>query len=200
MYEYIKGKLIECTPFFAVVDNNGIGFKLLVPAGYAQRFSLNGHGEEVTFYVSPEIRENSHTLYGFLSRQERETFGILIEISGIGPKTALGILSAFMPQDLIQAVNSGDAFAISKVPGIGKKTAERLIIDMRDKLKSLLQWDGEEGLLCQNETSQKENDAMNALVNLGYGHVVVKNALRKVLEETPELELSPLITQALRNI
>jgi Holliday junction DNA helicase RuvA len=198
MYEYIKGKLIECTALFAVIDNAGIGFKFFVPAHYAQKLSPND--DELKLYVSPVIRENSHSFYGFLSREERETFEVLIDISGIGPKTALGILSAFTPSDLAQAINSEDTLAISKVPGIGKKTSERLIIDMRGKLKSLLQWEEEASGLCQKAGSQRESDAMSALVNLGYGHVLATKAVQKILKDKPELELAPLITEALRSI
>ncbi|SCA62510.1 Holliday junction ATP-dependent DNA helicase RuvA [Chlamydiales bacterium SCGC AG-110-M15] len=197
MYEYIKGHLVNCTESYAAIDVGGLAYRLQIPSGYVSR--LAGHTGELTLYASFVVRENSHALYGFLTIQERDTFDVLIEISGVGPKLALAVVGAISIQDLIQAVNSGDVLTMSRIPGIGKKKAEKLILEVKSKLGKLpLGIDG--GSLAVVNSSPIVSDAMNALMNLGYTRVAAQHAIENVQKDNPNIELAPLITEALRSV
>ncbi len=193
MYEYIKGTLIETTLTKATVDLNGLGYSLFIPFNnYAK---LPKVGTPVTFYLSFVVREDSQRLYGFLTRQERDLFESLIEVSGIGPKTGLALVGHMEIQDLQAAISQGHSQTICKIPGIGKKTAERLIIDMRDKIKKTIDTSipsGEIGLV---------SDATSALINLGYNSTQAQKAVKAALSKTPDqTNLAQLITSSLHHI
>ena len=191
MYEYIKGLLTFSSPQYAVVDVSGLGYKLFIPLrAYA---SLPAVGKEALIYISTVIREDSHRLFGFLTIYERDLFEKLIEISGVGPKTGLAILGHMEISDLQMAVSCGNAALLSKVPGIGKKTAERLLIDLRDQFKNI------PSPLPANTLGGTAADALNALINLGYHPVRAQKAIQTVVKENGDaLDLSKMITSALR--
>ncbi|OGN55943.1 MAG: Holliday junction DNA helicase RuvA [Chlamydiae bacterium RIFCSPHIGHO2_12_FULL_44_59] len=194
MYEYIHGKLVDKTPTKAVVESCGLGYRLMLPLStYTKLPNLK---EEVTLFLSQIVREDSHTLYAFFSKAERDLFELLITISGIGPKTGLSLIGHLELDVLERAVHTGDVKLLSKVPGIGKKTAERLIIEMRDKYKGVkpdlkhmpLQ---EKGLL---------GDAMSALINLGYHPLAAQKAAQAALAANKdEIDLGKVITSALKH-
>ena len=191
MYAYLKGKLIENAPTFVILDVNGIGYKISVPP-HALHLPLN---EECTLYTSFVIRENSQALYGFLETDARDLFEMLIAISGIGPKTALCLLSKFTPASLQKTVLDQNVALIATVPGIGKKTAERLVFDIRDKMTKL-SLDQSSALPLADQTLQ---DALGALMNLGFTQNHAKKALEKVMsDQDGPKELSDIITAALR--
>ena len=133
MISYIKGELTEIFDDAIVVENNGIGFNIRVPASVISEFSVVG--EQVKVYTYLQIREDAHSLYGFLTRDDLDIFKMLINVNGIGPKGALAILSTITPDDLRFAVLSDDVKLISSAPGIGAKTAQKLIIEFKDKIK-----------------------------------------------------------------
>ena len=133
MISYIKGKLTEVEDGIIVVENNGIGFNIHVPATVISSFS--SIGDEVKVYTYLQIREDAHSLFGFLSRDDLNIFKMLINVNGIGPKGALAILSTISPDDLRFAILSDDAKLISTAPGIGSKTAQKLILELKDKIK-----------------------------------------------------------------
>lgn len=200
MYEYIKGTLIEATLTKATVDIGGLGFSLLIP--FNNYSKLPALGTIVTFYTSFVVREDSQRLFGFLTRHERDLFESLIEVSGIGPKTGIALIGHMDVSDLQAAIRQGNSQIICKIPGIGKKTAERLIVEMRDKIKkginnsSALQSmpgvEGEQGVVA---------DAISALINLGYNSAQAQKAIKTAMDKTPgEPELAKLITAALRCI
>lgn len=198
MYEYVKGTLIETTPSKAVVEVHGLGFSLLIPFNNFSKFPALG--ASVTLYTSYVVREDSQRLYGFLTRSQRDLFESLIEVSGIGPKTGLSLVGHMEINELQAAISQGNVQLICKIPGIGKKTAERLIVEMRDKVKkgldkSLghpLEQEGELGVVA---------DAISALINLGYNTAQAQKAIKSALEKTKgEPELAKLITSALRSI
>ncbi|HSW86766.1 MAG TPA: Holliday junction branch migration protein RuvA [Rhabdochlamydiaceae bacterium] len=197
MLEYIKGKLTEATPSKAIIEIQGIGHGLLIPLSTYSK--LPQTGKEVCMYVSTVIREDSHKDYGFLTREERDLFEKLNDVSGIGPKTALALIGHMDLATLHCAISKGDVNAICKVPGIGKKTAERMIIDLRDKLKHL---NTQNFPSLLSNPSIAASDAISALVNLGYPAVIAQKAIKKALDqsETEEPSLSDLITSALRNL
>ncbi|MFT4551638.1 MAG: Holliday junction DNA helicase RuvA [Chlamydiales bacterium] len=199
MYAFIKGTLVGSTPAVAILETHGVGYNLLVPPTYLSK--LPPLGDEVTLYTSTVVRENFFKLYGFLSIQERELFETLIEVSGVGPKTALGVIGILSPSALCEAVRSGNILTITKVPGIGKKTAERLIMEVRDKLPSLIQLDDSDPV---GMTGNKQTilDAINALVNLGYNQAAAQQAIKKTLigMDEDKVQLPILITSALQHV
>jgi Holliday junction DNA helicase RuvA len=196
MIEYIKGILVESTPLKTVLELNGIGYKILIPlSNYAKLPSL---GKQVCLFISSVIREDSHRYFGFLTSEERDLFETLIEISGVGPKTALALLGHLEPTDLQIAVSQSDLTSICKVPGIGKKTAERLIVEMRDKVQK-------NPPVFSLPSSKSEptlaGDALRALVNLGYQPLLAQKAIKSVIDEgDQETDLGKIITSALRKL
>ncbi len=200
MYEYIKGTLTEATPLKAVVETHGVGFFLHIP--FNNFAKLPSPGSPITLFTSFVVREDSQKLFGFLTRHERDLFEALTEISGIGPKTALCLIGHMEIGELQTAISQANTSRICKIPGIGKKTAERLILEMRDKIKKgldnssslhpLIDGNGEQGVVA---------DAISALVNLGYNTAQAEKAIRGALSKTQgEPELAKLITAALRTI
>lgn len=190
MYEFISGELVEKNSAYAVVEANGIGYKLLIPLSLLEKLPLPG--SRVRLYVCWVVREMSQNLYGFETASQRNLFEMLITFSGVGPKTGLAILGHFSEESLEGAVHSGNAAALAKVPGIGKKTAEKLIVELRDRFKN-------NGSASSATHSTKIQDALNALLNLGYSQMNAEKSIRQALKEIPEESTLPcLITAALK--
>ena len=191
MYEAIQGSLKEKEPLKAIVEAAGISYRLTIPLStYTQLPPLNAH---VCLFLSHVVREDSETLYAFLAKEERDLFEVLIALSGVGPKTAVGIIGHMEIGAFQRAIASADIRILSKIPGIGKKTAERLVIEMRDKFKGK----GKGMSLA----STLMGDAMQALMNLGYNALDAQKAVQKALEEKKEeSDLGKLITSALQKI
>lgn len=190
MYEYLRGQLIAINPLQVVIEINGIGYKLSIPVNHLNK--LPSIGETLFLYTAWIVRETSQTLYGFLTRKERDLFEMLLTFSGIGPKTALAIMGHLEWADFEQAVLASDGRAFARVPGIGKKTAERLMVDLRGRL-SELERD------CSTQPSNKLQDVLNALIHLGYTQAAAEKAVKKVAEKFPhDSDLSTLITAALQ--
>ena len=198
MYSYIKGKLVSQILGSALVETGGIGYKIFLPASAYGKLLQNG--KDVLFYVSFVIRENFQALYGFLRAEERDLFEELTTVSGIGPKIALSLIGHMTLEDFYSAIGNGDIQAISKVPGIGKKIAERLILEMRDKLSKTPKSLSSE-FVESNPHAQKISDAINALMNLGYNQATAHKAINKSLKSLPDAaDLPILITEALKNV
>lgn len=201
MFAYIKGKLAHSSPTTAIIETNGIGYRIAIPANLFAK--LSNPGSDVLLHLSFVIRENSQALYGFSTEQERDLFEALLNVSGIGPKTALSVIGHLSGFELQQAIANDDIKTISKVPGIGKKTAERLIIEMRDKMGNVFSSTPSDFAVYRagDPKAQLIGDAMNALITLGYNQVVAQKAIKKTIEEqSDEIKLAELITLALRNI
>lgn len=200
MYAYIKGTLVHSTPSTAVIEANGIGYLLHIPARtYSQ---LPQVGVHLILYTSFIVREQSQALYGFTTAQERDFFEQLLGVTGIGPKTALALVGHMALVELQQAIVQGDATSICRVPGIGKKGAERLIIEMRDKVGTLGVLPADLAVhVVGDKRSQDVTDAISALINLGYNQSVAQKAIKKTLKEVPEgVDLASLISGALKNV
>ena len=200
MYEYIKGTLIEATPSQAIVETQGIGFCILIPLNIFSK--LPAVGNSVTLFTTFVVREDSQKLFGFLTRHERDLFESFIDVSGIGPKTALCLVGHMEINDLQTAISQGNIPLICKIPGIGKKTAERLVVEMRDKIKKGM---GKTSNLHSLQDSNEEQgvvaDAISAMINLGYNNAQAQKAIKTALSKTQgEPELAKLITAALRSI
>jgi holliday junction DNA helicase RuvA len=200
MYEYIKGTLIEAMPSKAIVEAQGVGFSLLIPFNNFSK--LPALGSSLTLFTSFVVREDSQKLFGFLTRCQRDLFESLIEVSGIGPKTALCLVGHMEINDLQAAISQSNTQLICKIPGIGKKTAERLVVEMRDKIKKGMgKFSGLHSLEGSGEEQGVVADAISALINLGYNGALAQKAIKSALAKTKgEPELAALITAALRSI
>ena len=198
MIHFVRGKLEETGNDYVVLDNHGIGYLIYTPSSVLNE--LPNRGETVRMYTYMYVREDQMTLYGFLTRDDLQIFKLLISISGIGPKGALGILSTISPDQFRIAVISGDSKAISKAPGIGPKTAQKLIIELKDKLK-LEDVFEEEDVPSPSDSldHNAQKEAMMALVSLGYSESEAFGALKKI-HATPDMDSEALLKLALKQM
>lgn len=201
MISYIKGELISIDEEKVIIDVGGVGFGIYMPAQSMNYLPVIG--DEVKLHTYMNVREDAMQLYGFLTRDDLKVFKLLIGVSGIGPKGGLSILSQMSPDDLRFAVMAGDAKTIAKAPGIGKKTAEKLIIELKDKLniEDVLQKTNEmeHTPMVQHTSNETQVEAIQALVALGYGSTESTKAVKKVpLEEGMTVET--LLKIALKNM
>lgn len=201
MISYIKGPLAEKYEDSVVVEAGGIGYRIFVPSSVLSE--LPRPGENVKIYTYFSVREDSVSLYGFMSRQDMEMFRQLIGVNGVGPKSALGILSALKPDVLRLAVISGDVKVISKAPGVGNKTAQRIILDLKDKIKA------EDILYGESDTyagpaeisgvGEVGKETVEALTALGYSASEAASAVRKVTI-TESMKAEDVLKAALRHL
>lgn len=201
MYAYIKGKLTFSSPVYAILESHGVGYKVFIPTNVFSR--LPALHSEVLLHTSFIIRENFQGLYGFLAINELELFEAFQNVNGIGPKLALSLVGHMAPEDLHRALMNHDILALSKVPGVGKKIAERLVVELRDKLSTLFPNQASDYTIKLNldPKAQKINDAMSAMINLGYNQNIAQKAIKKTLQELSEdCDLGLLITSALKNV
>lgn len=175
MYAYIKGELVDIAEGNLVLECNGIGYNIRVPLSVIQR--LPAVGSTVKIYTYTSVREDAFQLFGFLSKDDLEIYKILITVNGIGPKGALGILSVMSADDLRLAILYGDAKAIAKAPGVGTKSAERIILDLRDKVG--FQDVSQSPAVETPETTDAANEAVEALTALGYTPAEAVKAIRQ---------------------
>jgi Holliday junction DNA helicase RuvA len=192
MYDYIKGNVAELTPTYVVLDNHGVGYMINISLN---SFNALQHQEDVAkVYVYEAIREDAHLLYGFTERRERELFLLLISVSGVGANTARMILSSLTPSDLEQTIVSENVGILKSVKGIGAKTAERIIVDLKDKIKL-----STDTLLDKSQvTSEVFDEAMSALVMLGFTKQMSQKALKKLFTAEPTITVEQAIKKALK--
>lgn len=192
MYDYIKGNVAELTPTYVVLDNHGVGYMINISLN---SFNALQHQENVVkVYVYETIREDAHLLYGFTERRERELFLLLISVSGVGANTARMILSSLTPSDLEQTIASENVGILKSVKGIGAKTAERIIVDLKDKIKL-----STDTLLDKSQvTSEVFDEAMSALVMLGFTKQMSQKALKKLFTAEPTITVEQAIKKALK--
>lgn len=179
MYSYIKGELVDVAGDHIVVDNNGIGYQMFISS--STHFHMPAIGEDVKVYTYLNVKEDAMQLFGFLTKEELELFKLLITVNGIGPKNALGILGTLEPADLRFAIMAEDAKAISKAPGVGAKSAQRIIIELRDMIDSV-----ETSALTNSPVASlntMKRDVIDSLENMGYSS-------SQVLKAMDELEIS----------
>ena len=178
MITFLHGKLIEALPTQVTVDVNGVGYEVLIPLSSFDK--LPPPGQDVKLLTQLIVREDAHTLYGFTSAAERELFRLLINnVSGIGPKTALNILSGMNAVTFRGAVANGDVKALSQISGVGKKTAERIVVELRDKIGAAGAWEASSAQRALSPADQKINDAVLALLALGFKPVDAHNTVRQ---------------------
>lgn len=197
MFSYIKGILDEINEDIAVVENNGIGYEIAIPL--RQINTLPQRGSEVKIFTYLQVKEDGLSLYGFLDKESLALFKKLLSVSGVGPKSALGILSLFSPNELKVAILSQDSKAIAKAPGIGIKSAQRIIIDLKDKVDILDVVPVDDLSVSQevyNDSAAKQ-EALLALNALGYSDKEAKKALSNI-EESAELTVEDYLKMALK--
>lgn len=192
MISFLDGVLVSKSPTEIIVDVHGVGYAVHIPLSTFEK--LNGVNQRVKIFTYLHVREDAMQLFGFATEVERELFRQLISISGIGPKIAQGILSGMDVGELKQCIISGDVAALTTIQGVGRKTAERIIVELRDKLGKL------EELSVPSTSKQVSirSEALRALLSLGYTRASAEAALRAVLQETKDPSLEDLIKQALR--
>lgn len=178
MITFLRGKLVEAVPTQVIVEVNGMGYEVLIPLSSFDK--LPEPGQEITILTHLAIREDAHVLYGFMTRPEREMFRLLIHtVSGIGPKIALNVLSGMNVTALRGAVANGDIKSLSQISGVGKKTAERIVVELKDKIGPAGAWEASSAK--HGAGDQKTNDAVLALIALGFkqneAHEAVRGAI-----------------------
>ncbi len=191
MIEYIKGPVAEITPAYAVIDNHGIGYMINISLYAYERLQ---QAAEAKLYIYEALREDAHQLFGFIDKRERELFLLLISVSGVGPNTARMILSAMSPDELSAAIASGNDVSLKAVKGIGAKTAQRIIVDLKDKIKTA------DATLLSKMPSNNEvyEEALAALVMLGFTQAMSQKVLAKLLASNSNLTVEEAIKQALK--
>ncbi|MEX2484964.1 MAG: Holliday junction branch migration protein RuvA [Brumimicrobium sp.] len=189
MITHLNGRLIEKTPTSIVVECSGIGYEVKVSLN---TFATIGSDEAIKIYTQFVVREDAQILYGFAEKEEREMFNFLVSVSGIGPSTAILMLSSLNPTEIAQAITTEDVQTIQSVKGIGAKTAQRVIIDLKDKM---LKFDVQEDNFSSSNNTIRF-DALTALVSLGFDRKSADKALNKVFADQSTVEL--LIKDALR--
>lgn len=193
MIALLRGTLVEKTPSRLIVDVAGVGYEVLVPL--STFYALGESGAQVTLRTYTHVREDVIALYGFSTKLEQDLFERLIAISGVGPKLALAVLSGIEPGELIRAIRVQDVARLTAIPGVGKKTAERIGLELRDKLPAALQAIGPVPSTA-GAGDQLRDDLLSALTNLGYQRAVAEKVIGKVVETDP----APRFEDALRSV
>ena len=200
MYSYLAGVLAEKSPTTVTVDINGIGFQLMVPLSTSQR--LPGIGEKVKLLIHHVVREDAELLFGFATEEERALFKLLLGVSGIGPKLAITVLSGLGIGELKRAIVDGSVPSLTAISGIGRKTAERIIVELREKIVVEARAEGGKtaGILAKKEALIE--DSLRALISLGYTKQNAKAAIQKVLDARghDRLNAEALIRESLKQI
>ncbi len=192
MIAFVRGNFALKTPGQVVVDVNGVGYDLHISLNTYTAISNKDAGQLFTYL---HITENAQTLYGFADQKERELFLMLISVSGVGAATARMMLSGMKPEEIAKAIVQGNAKLLESIKGIGRKTAERLILELRDKVSKTT-----DGLSVTTGVNNYENDAVNALISLGIAKHTAEQAIKKVMASNENQPLEDLIKQALKNI
>lgn len=200
MYSYIKGELVEILDDTIVVEAGQIGYNIHIPASMIDDFT--GTGQEVKIYTYLQVKEDDMQLYGFLTRDDLNIFKLLLGVNGIGPKGALAVLSVMTPDDLRFAVLGEDAKAIAKAPGIGNKTAQRVILELKDKLSLEDAFEAKTAHVAEanvNSRSSVKNEAVQALTALGYSSSEALKAMNGV-EFTEDITVEEVLKEALKQM
>lgn len=199
MIGQLRGTLIEKHPNEAIVDAGGVGYQVSIPVSTFSALPDTGH--EVQLRIHTHVREDAIALFGFLTREEKGLFEKLISVSGVGPKLAITVLSGLPTADLVAAIRSGNLQQLTRVPGIGKKTAERLVVELRDKLDSLGVGKGMQIPAAASPIlSPLDDDVLSALTNLGCPRPVAEAAIRKARAAGVEEAFEPLFRKALEMV
>jgi Holliday junction DNA helicase RuvA len=197
---HLRGKIFEKHPNRIVVDVNGVGYDVFVPL--STFYGLGDPGGDIALRIHTHVREDALTLYGFATLLEQELFERLIGVSGIGPKVALAVLSGIEPQELIRAIERGDLARLTAIPGVGKKTSERIVLELKDRLPRSQAAAAAVGAAAADAPVVRD-DVLSALVNLGYHRPLAEKAVDaaiKTLGSSPDAGFERMLKQALREL
>ena len=194
MIHHIKGRLVEKSPTHAILETSGVGYFLNISL---ITFSKLGDDENCKLYTHLSIKEDAHTLYGFSEKSEREIFRQLISVNGVGASTARIMLSSMTAEEITTAIITSDVNALKSIKGIGAKSAQRIILDLKDKLGRI---DGIEQNILTFANNTNRDEALSALLALGFIKNSVEKVLNKVLKAQPDLDVEHLIKEALKNL
>ena len=193
MIAHIQGKIVEKTPTDVVIDCGGVGYHINISL---HTYSLLPSTESIKLYTYLQIKEDAHTLFGFVEKSEREIFKMLLSVSGIGASIARTMLSSLEPKQVIQAIAVGDVAAIQSIKGIGAKTAQRAILDLKDKVLKL--YDVDEVSIAHN--NRNKDEALSALEVLGFNKKLAEKVVDKIVNLDSEATVESIIKQALKNL
>lgn len=193
MIAHIQGKIVEKTPTDVVIDCGGVGYHINISL---HTFSLLPASEQVKLYTYLQIKEDAHTLFGFVEKSEREIFKMLLSVSGIGASIARTMLSSMEPKQIIQAIAVGNVNTIQSIKGIGAKTAQRVVLDLKDKVLKL--YDLNEVSSSSNNTNKEE--ALSALEVLGFNKKLAEKVVEKIVVEDAAANVESIIKKALKNL
>jgi len=195
MIAQLRGTLLEKHPNQVIVDAGGVGYDVHIPVSTFT--ALGEEGATVTLRIYTHVREDALVLFGFLTADEKTIFEKLISVSGIGPKLAITVLSGLATPDLVAAVRGGDVARLVRIPGIGKKTAERIILELKDKMAAMAAGEGKSAIPSAPLANAMDQDVLSALVNLGCSASAAEEAIRKAHEKKVEERFEPLFRAAL---
>ncbi|MEY4433835.1 MAG: hypothetical protein RLZZ44_1969 [Bacteroidota bacterium] len=193
MIAHIQGKLVEKTPTEVVIDCGGVGYQINISL---HTYSLLPNSDQIKLFTYLQVKEDAHTLFGFVEKSEREIFKMLLSVSGIGASIARTMLSSLDPKQIIQAIASGDVGTVQSIKGIGNKTAQRVILDLKEKVIKL--YDLDEVSMVENNTNRDE--ALSALEVLGFVRKTSEKVIEKIIKEDPEASVESIIKQALKSL
>jgi holliday junction DNA helicase RuvA len=196
MIAQLRGRILEKRPHRLVVDVNGVGYDVSVPL--STFYGLGEPGAEVTLRVHTHVREDALALYGFATRLEQELFERLISMSGVGPRLALAVLSGLEPLQLVRSIQEGDVARLTTIPGIGKKSAERIVLELKDRLPKPA--DGEDAAGGAHGEPVLRDDLLSALINLGYHRPLAERAVDQAIRGLPGGGFERTLKQALREL
>lgn len=187
MIGFLRGKIISSKPTQILLDVNGVGYSVNISINTFEKIAEK---DSVSLYIHTSVKEDSITLFGFFTQSEKEMFELLVSISGIGPKLALGILSGIVVDDLKHAISTGNVSRLVAIPGIGRKTAERVVLELKNKVDAIK----DDGMLKQISI---KDEAVAALATLGYQKQIADKVVRDLLGENPNIALEDLIRKSL---
>ena len=193
MITHLQGRLVEKNPTDVVIDCNGVGYLVNISL---HTYSLLPTTENIRLFTFLQVKEDAHTLYGFVEKQERELFKLLLSVSGIGANIARTMLSSLAPTQIIQAIASNDVVTIQGIKGIGAKTAQRVILDLKDKVLKVYSLDD----VSSAPYNTNKDEALSALEVLGFNRKNAEKVMDKIIKEAPNASVEDLIKQALKNL
>jgi Holliday junction DNA helicase RuvA len=194
----LEGRLTEKHPSRIVVDVQGVGYEVHVPL--STFYELGEPGSDVSLRIHTHVREETLALFGFASTLELQLFERLISVNGIGPRLALTALSGIEPPELVRSVQQGDVARLTGIPGVGKKTAERMVVELRDNLPNIASADTVPASLIKGEADNLRGDVLSALLNLGYHRQLAEKAIKTALKGSDDLVFEDVLRQALREL
>jgi holliday junction DNA helicase RuvA len=193
MIAHLQGRMVEKTPTGVVIDCNGVGYDVNISL---HTYSLLPDSENIKLYIFLQVKEDAHTLFGFMEKAERELFKLLLSVSGVGASTARTMLSSLEPKHIINSIASGDVGTIRSIKGIGDKTAQRIILDLKDKVLKLYDL----GEVSVSGYNTNRDEALSALEVLGFNKKLAEKAIEKIVKDDPGAGVETIIKLALKNL